>query len=593
MKVLDFGLAKAADDESIVSDPSNSPTLSIRATQGGVILGTAAYMSPEQASAKSADRRADIWSFGVVLWEMLCGGTLFEGESISHTLAAVLAKDLAWDKLPPETPPSIHKLLRRCLERDRRKRLQAIGEARIAIEEHLANPAGASVITNVAPVLAPMQRGRVLPWVAAAVFALSFFAVAALHFREIPPEQRLMRLLLGAPEKTRFGDFAISPDGRRLAFGAAESGKFRLWVRRLDSDAAQPLPGNDGGSYPFWSPESRVIGFFAENKLKKMDASGGPVQTICTALRGRGGAWNRDGVILFGNFGDPIFRVSADGGEATHATAVDASSQENTHHWPVFLPDGRHFLYRARRLSQTGGIYVGALDSKDRTRLLESESNAVYAGDTSSMGYLLFWRAGSLMAQPFDASKLRLTGSAFPLAGQLGYNAGLSYSPFSVSNTGVLVYDSTRAEQNRQLVWFDRAGKPVATVGEPGSYSRVSLSPDEKQLAADRGDNLSGTGNIWITELERGTSTRFTFEAKRDRSPVWSPDGAQIVFESTRDSSSNLYRKIASGAGKEELLLKSGSNAFPTELVFRRPVPALSKNQCENEVRPDGATALG
>jgi Tol biopolymer transport system component len=561
-KVLDFGLAKAlTDDQRSGGDPFSSPTLTMRATQAGMILGTAAYMSPEQAHGKAADRRADIWSFAALLYEMLAGKRAFTGESVSDTLASVLKFEPDWEALPKDTPAAIRKLLHRCLTKDRQQRLQAIGEARIAIADYLANPA------EVAAAAKPAD-GRVLPWAAAAVVlgALAL-AVSFVHFRESPPVQRVTKLSLLPPEKTIFGPIVVSPDGRRLAFTATDvSGKVQLWVRSLDSLSAQPLTAAEGGAFrPFWSPDSRFIGFFADNKLKKIEASGGPPLTLCDAPMARGGAWNREGVIIAGGLNVPLFRVPAAGGEARPLTTLEQARRDIDHRWPVFLPDGQHYLYTVRSsLPDNAGIYLGALGSKERIRLLGDESNAAYVA-ASDGGYLLFIRGETLMAQPFLAGKFQLSGEPFPVAEQLGFNSVFALGAFSVSENGVLVYDSTGSNVDDQLTWFDRAGKRLGVVGERSRHMTPSLSPDERQVVIDGLDPQARGFDLYIIELTRGVSTRFTFDPRSDSAPVWSPDGSRIAFASNRESTYNLYQKIASGAGQDELLLKSDRTKLPTD----------------------------
>jgi Tol biopolymer transport system component/predicted Ser/Thr protein kinase len=563
VKVLDFGLAAVAQTSRSVScDPANSPTLTISATLAGTILGTAAYMSPEQARGATVDKRADIWSYGVVLYEMLTGREMFGGETISDTLAAVLRADIDWPALPPETPATIRRLLRRCLERDRKKRLADIADARLEIDEALA---GAPVEKAAAPV-----RTRVLPWVLATMLlAVGLLAVLLVHFRESPPENRLLKLQIQPPEKTAFGSLAVSPDGRLLAFTATDSsGSVQLWVRPLDSFTARPLAASDGHSSLFWSPDSRFIGFFAAGKLKKVEASGGSVQTICAAPNGRNGTWNRDGVILFEAYSTPLFIVAAAGGEAKALTSVDASRKESAHRWPSFLPDGRHFLYTVLSPQlENSGIYLGALDSKDRTRLAGDTSNAAYAS-----GYLLFARARTLMAQRFDAGKLQPAGEPRPVAEQVGQNFVSGLAMYSASENGLLVYGSSDATASSgidsQLTWFDRTGKRLETIGESGINSRPQLSPDEKRVVVDRLDPRANNYDLWLIELERGIPTRFTFDPGNDWGPVWSPDGARIAFASNRLGNFDLYVKASSGAGKEELLLKTEQRKFPTDWSF-------------------------
>ncbi len=454
VKVLDFGLAQMAQPSA--GNPMSSPTLTMRA-EAGMIMGTAAYMAPEQARGHSVDKRADIWAFGVVLWEMLTGERMFTGETISDVLAGVLRSE-------PDLqagPAQVRRLLTRCLEKDPRKRLRDIGDWRDLLEGARQTP----------------NSSRILPWIAAAVFAVGALALALIHFRESPPAQRRVRFSIFPPEKVSFGTPIVpSPDGRSLVFTGVESGNFRLWLRPLDSLNAQPLAGTEGGNSPFWSPDSRFIGFFTfEGKLKKIDVSGGPPQTLCDAQLGRGGAWNRDGVILFGQSGRPLFRVSAEGGDARPAFDVAHPAESaGQHQFPFFLPDERHFLYLDRGSQpETSGIYVGALDSGKRTRLLDDQSNAAYAETPSGAGYLLFWRAGSLMAQLFDANNLRLSGVPFPVAEPVGYFAPHRRASFSVSRSGVLVFNALSMDQDR-LVWFGRAGKRLGEGGRAGRLLTAS-----------------------------------------------------------------------------------------------------------------------
>lgn len=567
VKVLDFGLAKALDDHTTAGDSQHSPTLSIAATRVGVILGTAAYMSPEQAKGKPVDRRADIWAFGIVLLEMLTGRRMYSGETAAETLAFVMTKDPTFDALPAETPAGVRRLLRRCLDKDPKRRLQAIGEARVAIDETLS---GATLETAPPPapvaVPAPPPASRPVAWMAiagvAALCTAALAVVAAIHFREAPPKAPAVRFFVAPAEKTslRPWDFpVVSPNGEYLAFAAAAVGQqgSTLWVRPLQSLAAQTLPGTEGASTPFWSPDSRSIAFWAQGKLKKVEVSGGPPQTLCDAGFLVGGAWGPDGAIVFASFPTgPLRRVPAAGGEAKPATTLDASRQETLHSRPAFLPDGRHFLYHAAASqAENSGVYVGSLDSKDSRRLLAGASNAVYAAAASGQGYLLFARGDPLMAQPFDAKKLELSGEAFPIAERVTGN--LPGAAFSVSENGVLAYQSGGGTNTTQLVWYDRNGKRLEPVGPPGDYSNPALSPDEKKLAVGRTDPAAKTRDLWIFDLTRGTASRLTFDPADDLNPTWSPDGSRIAFSSDRKGARNIYQKLAAGTGEEELLFES------------------------------------
>jgi Tol biopolymer transport system component len=555
VKVLDFGLAKALGNDPASGDPASSPTLTMRATMAGMILGTAAYMSPEQAKGKPVDRRADIWAFGVVLVEMLSGRQLYTGETASETMAAVMMKEPDLGGVPAAVPATIRRLLRRCLDKDPQRRLRDIGEARIALEDALAGAADPE------PSSAPRSGSR---WwmVAVAALALALLALAAIHFREAPPEPAAVRFQILPPEKGSFGTggMALSPDGRRLAFVATHAdGRTSLWVRALDSPTAVALPGTTGAMYPFWSPDSRSLGFFVVGKLKKVEASGGPAQTVCDVSNtGVGGSWSRDGVILFGTNTSGLFHVPQAGGAAIPLTTPDPSREENYHARPWFLPDAQHFLYCARsRQPEHDAIYLATLGAKDRKRLVGARHGAAFAPPAPGAGkaHLLFLRESTLIAQPLDPISLDFAGEAFPVAEQVGYDISLGY--FSVSANGVLAVRSGGSGGNAQLAWFGRDGKPAGVVGPPGIYLDVALSPDGKRVAASKTDTQSGNRDIWLLDVLHGIPTRFTFDPALDFRPVWSPNGGRLVFTSNRTGPFNLYQKDSGGARSEEPLLKS------------------------------------
>jgi len=565
VKVLDFGLAKAFEPEGSAADLSQSPTISAVASRAGVILGTAAYMSPEQARGRPVDKRTDIWAFGCVLYECLSGKQAFGGESITDAIAAIIKNEPEWSALPAETPAAVRTLLRRCLQKDPRERLRDVGDALL---ELVGAVAAATAPTQSAVAEAPpaAARPRPLPWLVAALATAIALVLGLVHFREAPAERRVIKFTLQPPDKTTFGALAVSPDGSRVAFTTRDaSGKTQLWVRPLEALAAQPLAGTEGASYPFWSPDSRSIGFFAEGKLKKIEASGGLAQTIADAPRGRGGAWSRDGLIVFAPSSTGLLmQVPAAVGEPKPATQMDASRQETSHRWPQFLPDSRRFLYLIwSGQPEHQGIYLGSLDSKEKTRLVATDSSAAYAGPASGPGYLLFVRERALLAQSFDPGKLELSGEAFPAAEPVGVDAGVSLSRVSVSSSGVLVYDSIGG--NRQLVWLDRTGKSLQTLGPTGTYWSLDLSPDGRRVASSRADPQTGNSDIWLFDLARASSSRFTFYPAFDSFPLWSPDGKRIAFSSSREGPWNLYQKAASGAGEEELLLKTTSNKWTTD----------------------------
>ena len=410
VKVLDFGLAKAMDPAGASSaNAMNSPTLSMHATHAGIILGTAAYMSPEQAAGKPVDKRADLWSFGVVVLEMLTGQPVFTGETVSHVLASVLKIDPDWTVLPATTPAPLRRLLRRCLEKDRRRRLDSAVAARLDIEEALAAPLVADEAAAQPDAIPPAVL-KVLLAVMAALCVAAITTAILLYERAAPIDTRLVKLSVAPPEGTTFDVVTVSPDGRWLAFTAVDaSGKLKLWVRPLDSVDARALPGTEGAAFPFWSPDSQQLAFTAEGQLRKIAVSGGPPQTISTGDSGRGAMWARNGMIVFTDGStSPLMQVSADGGAPSPLTRLDVSKHETSHRWPQVLPDGRHFVFTVRSSeSDVPGIYLGSFDSPSRTRLVAELSNAAYVTAPSGIGYLLFARGRSLLAQPLDLTARR------------------------------------------------------------------------------------------------------------------------------------------------------------------------------------------
>jgi Tol biopolymer transport system component len=557
-KILDFGLAKVREIDAPPTSLANYPTL-LSGSMPGTLLGTPAYMSPEQVKGKDTDRKSDIWAFGCVLYEMLTGFAPFAGETAGDVLAAVLKGEPDWNRLPANVPQGIRHLMGRCLKKDPRQRLQDIGDARIEIEEILSGvvPAG--------PGGAATSLTWPREWRAWTLFLLLVGLIGMITVARAlrpAPETPEWRVDVDTPPATDAASLAISPDGRKVVFEANSDGS-RLWLRSLSSAAARPLQGTEGATYPFWSPDSRTIAFFADGKLKRTDIDGEYVQTLATATTGRGGTWNRDGVILFApnNNNRPIYRIPAAGGDAVPITQLDPPRQ-TAHQFPQFLPDGTHFLFYV--VGELPGVYIGQLGQAGpagTARLFDAEGGAVYARS----GRLLFTRQGALFAQDFDLKKLVLTGEPFTVTepAAAAQKAQLVMA-VSASAAGPIVY-RTASESDRQSAWFDRSGKLIEVVNNIDNSTDLdpALSPDGRHLAIAR--TVNGNKDIWLLDVARGILSRFTFDPGTEGRPVWSPDGAKIVFFSNRRGSFDLYQKAASGTGDEELLLESSTTKVPLD----------------------------
>jgi serine/threonine protein kinase len=575
-KLLDFGLARTEPLVSPLSGASLMPTTPAAVTAQGTILGTLQYMSPEQLDGSEADARSDIFAFGALVYEMVTGRKAFEGKSQASLIAAIMSADPpSIGTLQPMAPAPLDRVIRKCLAKDPDDRwhsakdladeLSWIGRSESTMDSHQTSApvsAGASV------------RSTRVPWGVAGALACALIASVALgragYFS--PPAERSVpyRASLNLPPDTSMDTVApgrrvaLSPDGRFIAFAATISGRQRfLWVRRTDGLTSQPIPGTEGANNPFWSPDSKSIGFVAQGRLKKVDAGGGPVVTLADEAVALGGTWNRDHVILYAGRAGEIRRVSATGGSSSVAIMGLAPDKPAVLTDPVFLSDGRHFLYQAGQLSvpaDVGGVYVGSLDSQEKPkRLLSINSNAF-----ASRGYLLFARDRTLMAQPFDEARLELSGTPVVVGEDLEVGSNPISASFSVSATGALAYRTGASLVRTQLAWFDRRGVRQGNVSDVADDMTVKLSPDGSHVVVSGLDPARNARDIWTIDLQRNLRTRFTFDAADDMSPLWSTDGRDVIFASRKRGRLDIYKKPASGAGNEtELLTDRQNNLYP------------------------------
>jgi serine/threonine-protein kinase len=550
VKVLDFGLAKMPEAAATAQNPENSPTLTIESTRAGLILGTAAYMAPEQACGKHVDKRADIWSWGVVLWEMLTGRRLFHGdETVAHTLAEVMRAEIDFARLPPATPTLIRDLLQRCLERDVTIRLRDIGEARIAIQKYLANPAAMAALPASPP-------RRAMAWAVAGTLALALIVLSVLLWRATRPTDRsLVRLDVDLGPDVSLGSFAganaiLSPDGLRMVYVSHN----RLFTRRLDQLQSTELPGTEGADAPFFSADGQWIAFFAENKLKKLSVAGGATAVLCNAPSGLGGSWGEDNVITAAlNVVGGLSRIPANGGAPSPLTELDRARGETTHRWPQFLPGGKAVLFTAHSQQVSAfdeaDIKVMALRDRHQKTLVRGGTYGRYL----PTGHLLYVNRGTLFAVPFDIGSLEVRGSPVSLLNQVAYDIS-GGARFEVSQTGTLVYETGGAQDRSvSLDWLESDGRTRALLRRPGNYGRPSFSPDGQRLAMDIADG--SRSDIWIYDLRRDGMARLTWDGNVNQLPVWTPDGRYIVFQDQE----GLSWTRADGAGKPQTLLRTKS----------------------------------
>jgi Tol biopolymer transport system component/predicted Ser/Thr protein kinase len=558
VKVLDFGLAKGASSGPDSSpDLTHSPTLTQAATGVGVILGTAAYMSPEQARGKTVDRRTDIWSFGCVLYESLTGAQAFAGETVSDTIALILQGEPDWSRLPGKLPEKLRTLLGRCLEKDARRRLRDIGDARIELEElQGARVSGTPRASAAAVAAAATPAARRAGALRGAAIALAGLAAGALLWRALAPQAPVApyRFVVAAPGGAQIdGDAAnnvISPDGTNLAFVASDSsGQSALWVRAMGTFEARPLRGTAGATLPFWSPDGRQIGFFADGKLRRMRLSSGTSEVICEAPNGRGASWSRSGVIVFTpSPGGPLYQVRSTGGTPQAVTVLDSANGQTAHRWPCFLPDGEHFLYAALPAEKNGqyACYVGSVRSREHRLVLKANGAPVFAAPQ----YLIFQRGEVLLAQRFDRSSRQVTGDPFSIGNAPGATIFSGHPCVSASNNGVLAWQSGGSPDTRVLL-ADRTGHIIRALSIPvDRWNNIACSPDGRHAILQQ-SLASGDVDLWTADLTTEVANRITFGQGVNSLGTFSPDGREILYTSTREGSYQIFRRASDGSGSD------------------------------------------
>ena len=557
IKLLDFGLAKPLS-EAIASGQTLSVSPAKRSlTAEGAIIGTVQYMSPEQLEGKETDARSDLFSFGAVLYEMVTGNQAFEGKSQASVIAAILEHEpQPISAFQPMAPPALDRLIRTCLAKDPEERIQTAHDVKLQLQWI----AEGGLQTGMA-VATPAQRkawDRISKPLAALLLLLLFGGGAAWWVRARRPSPAMyFNSLIPFPAN----DIAVSPDGRTLAIVAysEQLNNYVIWTHQVGGRSQTPIAGTDGAAHPFWSPDGRYIGFFAQGKLKKIDVSGGPPQVLCDAPTGRGGTWSRNGTILFApDWFTGLYRVSSAGGTPVEITRPDASRIEQSHRWPLFLPDGRHFLYLAANFAgqfEKNTILLGSLDSDEKWPIITTSSNAAFA----EPGYLFYVRDNALVAQRFDSRNYVLKEEPHIVTDDVQYFPRLGFALFAVSSNRTVITQTGRRAAKSQLTWFDRSGRTIGTVGPSGVLESPSLSPDGKRVAVGQTDPDGRIVNIWIYQVANNAVTRFTFGPHFNNLPVWSPDGKRIVFSSDQKLRFTLHQKNSDGSGSEEELADLGS----------------------------------
>jgi len=577
-KLMDFGLARGMGTSGVRGDSTQSPTMSQPLTAEGTILGTFQYMAPEQLEGREADARTDIFAFGATLYEMATGKKAFAGKSQASLISAIMASQPEpISVVQPMAPAALDRVVKQCLVKDPDERWQSAGDLKRELH-WIAEGGSQAAMAAPSTAVTRGQGFRRLVWTLGLALVAAGAGLAVGILRQPPTAVRPVRASILPPEGQRFdtgfifaAPMAISPDASRLALTVREGeGSVKLWVRSLDGSFYKPLPGTEGAALPFWSPDSRWIGFFARGKLRKIEANGGPVFTLADAPDPRGGTWNEKGVILYGPAAaTTLFRVSASGGKSTPATRLDSHRQENTHRFPHFLPDGRHFLYLSRRSGAGAGsepmIQVGSLDSPEVRPLVETASNAVVAS-----GYLLYVSQGALVARRFDPDKLRLQGDPITVAEDLRMDERFSYGVFSASRNGALVYQTGKKQPQSNMTWMDRTGKVLGTLGGPAQYyigGCPQISHDENRVSVAIVNLENGLSDIYLANSKGGARSRLTFGPGDSFVATWSPDGNRLVYAAGLGGKKYEIRsKPASGVRSEETLVTTSTFSFPSSI---------------------------
>jgi eukaryotic-like serine/threonine-protein kinase len=570
-KLLDFGLAKQTGPAPLAAALTEMTREHSKLTIEGMIVGTFQYMAPEQLEGKEADARTDIFALGEVIFEMVTGKPAFGGASRASLIAAILTTEPPpISQLQPVSPPALERIVKKCLAKDPEERWQSASD--LASELIWIAEAGSDRSSS-AQLPGRRKIPGALPWLLCGFLAVILIIGFISRFNSKPQSQPL-HFYASLPFAAR--DVALSPNGHTVAVvGYSEAARATLgtrnvlWLHEIGSEGGRSLDGTEGASYPFWAPDGRSLAFFADGKLKKVDVSSGQSQTICDAPSGRGGTWNKNGVIVFtptaGSHGG-LFRVSASGGTATRISTPDTSRGENNHRWPMFLPDGTHFLYMAANFSgrkDVNAIYIGSLDSTERRFVVAADSNAAYVAP----GYLLYSRERTLFAQPFDAQRLSVSGEATAILTNIQYNPTVRRVVFAASNDGLLIVQSGSGIALSQPRWFDRKGNDVGSAAEPDVYNNVSLAPDGRWLTFDKTDMSSLTTDVWTHDLQRQTLKRVTFEPAYNVVPIWSPNAARLAFASNRGLvNQNLYMKNSDGSQEEKNIVRvEVDDMFPSD----------------------------